>query len=140
MLKGGGLGVKSEKKCFFTHRACFAQGMQNVILHIYFIYYSKNFLTWLWPAFHKCITNITSWAATNSSMQDHITVGISTAGTRAWIQTFVVDTSFISRAFIVDDTLWTTCNVRVSLKLWWTCAFSSVIDICTNSISSTGCW
>ena len=35
---GRGLGMKSEKS-LFSHMARFAQGMQNVIVHIYFIYF-----------------------------------------------------------------------------------------------------
>ena len=32
------------KNRFFTHKARFAQGMQNVILHIYFIIMEENSL------------------------------------------------------------------------------------------------
>ena len=40
-VQGGGLEMISEKS-FFTHMARFAQGMQNVILHMYFIYLSLS--------------------------------------------------------------------------------------------------
>jgi hypothetical protein len=63
---------------------------------------------------------------------DHVTDGVLAASSRTRINAFVPDTSLVTRTVIVDDALWPTAIVRVTLVLGQACALAVVaLCICT---------
>jgi hypothetical protein len=63
---------------------------------------------------------------------DHVTDSVLAASSRTWINAFVPDTSLVTRTVVVDDALWPTATVRVTLVLGQACALAIVaLCICT---------
>lgn len=70
-----------------------------------------------WRAEQKWISSHLRWTVANWYMVHTITQGTNTTCSCTWIFTFIIDASTVIRTICVKNTLWSTCQVRVTKVL-----------------------
>ena len=95
---------------------------------------------WYGVTCNKGVPIISFRTCTDWTMINNSTVSIMPACSFTWVLAFVVDASLCTWTFTVDDTFWSTFNVRISLKVRWTGTDGSLLLFTTVSVDSARRW
>lgn len=72
-----------------------------------------------WIAGEKWISRHLKWTEADWYMIHSFTLSTNTTCSSTWIFTFIIDAGTVVRTVSVENTLWPTCQVRVTKVFWF---------------------